>query len=296
MVVYRCDRCKKCFNRKCNYDDHINRKIPCEINLETKNKNEYFCNVCNKKFDRSDTLKRHINSQSHKNTKKIQTNNNNNNNYGDSININGNNNSTIINNKNYYFISPFGQEEINKLSIMEKFSTLLSPENPIVKIILVTNLDPNKPEYHNVGYTDLKSGYGIIFNEKTWEKKNINVVIDELLLTEKNDLSKIYFELNPFLSDADSKEIKEKLKNVENNVEPKMEHHIKSKNNLVTNLKTHFYNNQTLVKEAIKKSEISIEEMKNKNPESWMDRYDFENIDKQINLIKQKTICIYFIG
>jgi len=107
-------------------------------------------------------------------------------------------------------------------------------------------------------------------------------------MSKKNDLFKIYIELDPFLSDSDSKEIKEKLLNVENNVEPKLEQHFKSKNKLATNLKTYFFNGRALVHDAIKKSDTPIEEYKNKPTESWMDRYDLDDINKQINLKKQK--------
>lgn len=31
MVKYSCERCGKSFDRKCRYDEHINRKIPCRI-------------------------------------------------------------------------------------------------------------------------------------------------------------------------------------------------------------------------------------------------------------------------
>lgn len=129
--------------------------------------------------------------------KKLKTNNNKNNEIKHSkIKAKGN---VIVgnnNNNNYYYISPFGKEEINKLTIIEKMSILLSQENPIIEIILITNLNPDKPEYHNIGYTDLKSGYGIIFNGKTWERKEINIIINELLAAKKNDLFKIKLEIN----------------------------------------------------------------------------------------------------
>lgn len=294
MVTYICNRCGKYFNKKNKFDKHLNRTYMCQINKNhKKDVDEYFCNVCNKKYARQDTMNRHLKSKKHeinmktyKKVKKINIIN------GDTMNVNNNNinngDMIINNNKNYYFISPFGQEETKKLTSLEKISTLLSQENPIIEIILITNLNPKKPEYHNIGYTDIKSGYGIIFNGKTWERKEVNAMFNELLMTKKNDLFKIRLEISPFLSDEHKKIIEEKLQNVQNNVEPKLEHHIKSKNKLVTNIKTHFVNGRSIVKEAIKKSGVPIEKIPNEHPDSWIDEYDFDDIDKQLELINSK--------
>ena len=228
MVVYTCERCKKEFNKKNEYTRHLNKIYPCQINENTEKKklDEYFCDVCNKEYARLDTMNRHLESKKHKmNTimkmktnkkiKNIQINGDaKNSNSITANNVTANNGDVVINNNNnnnYYIISPFGQNEIDKLSTLEKISTLLSQENPIVEIILITNLNPNKPEYHNIGYTDLKSGYGVIFNGKTWERKEINVIINELMMTKKNDLFKIRIEISPFLSEEHKKIIEEKL-------------------------------------------------------------------------------------
>ncbi len=148
MVVYTCDRCDKCFNRKNKFDLHMNRIYPCKINKDKNETPEYFCELCNETYARLDTMNRHLKSKKHeinvntnKNIKKVNINKNNNKNG-----IMANNGDVIINkNKNYYFISPFGQEETKNLSSLEKISALLSEENPIIEIILITNLNPKKP-------------------------------------------------------------------------------------------------------------------------------------------------------
>ena len=67
MVSYTCGRCKKIFNQKCKYDEHINRKIPCIINNGPSNTlDEIYCDVCDKHFSRQDTLKKHLNTKTHK--------------------------------------------------------------------------------------------------------------------------------------------------------------------------------------------------------------------------------------
>ncbi len=65
------------------------------------------------------------------------------------------------------------------------------------------------------------------------------------------------------MSEEHKKLIEEKLQNVKDNVEPRLEHHVRSKGKLMTNIKTHFVNGKNIVQEAIKKSGASIEGIKN---------------------------------
>lgn len=86
------------------------------------------------------------------------------------------------------------------------------------------------------------------------------------------------------------------MQNVKDNVEPRLEHHVKSKGKLITNIKIHFYNGKNVVQEAIKKTGASIEGIKNENNKSWMNEYNFEEIEKQINLLKtKKDMAKYFL-
>ncbi len=292
MVIYTCDRCKKQFNQKCNYNDHVNRKILCDIVIENKecDNDEFYCNICNKYFSRSDALKRHLKSQLHKKNKSTQINNNSTKTNNGIINQIIGDKNVVINNKNYYFISPFGQEEIDDLTTEEKFAIFLSDDNPIIMIIVKTNLSQQKIQYHNIGYTNLNSGYGFIFNGESWEKKEIDSIMNDLLNSKRKDLLRIYTEIKDFLSENDSKNIENKLDNVGNNIEPKLIHHVKSKKKLVMNLKTHFYNNRTLVLDAIKNSGKPIVEnnskSNDKNNKSWNERYNIDDIDKKIKFKK----------
>ena len=73
MPTYKCERCLKEFDRKSQYDYHINKKFPCKINpqkstffpqnsTQTKSivETDLKCNYCGKVFSRSDSLNRHI--------------------------------------------------------------------------------------------------------------------------------------------------------------------------------------------------------------------------------------------
>ena len=327
MVKYICKRCKKNFEHKAAYDRHLNRKNKCEIkkfNSKTnKKEKDHYCKICDKKYSRKDALIQHKKTQLHKNNikknkmilgdqnKLINKGDKNNSIYGSRNNLikkkNFNNNNTTINNNNYY-ISPFGNEEISKLSTQDKIAILTSNDNPIITIILKTNLNPLIPEYHNVGYIDLKSGYGFIYNGETWEKKEIRTTMNNLLNLKGRDLKKIHGEVSKYLTSEHNKNILNILYDIDNILEPKHEYQIKSKKKLVTNLKTHFYNKRNLINEAIEKSGAPIMELENKydiNMQNVLkDGMTIEELDKILadnrrkakELAPKKEIAKYIIN
>jgi len=79
MVNYTCEKCNKEFNRKCNYLEHLNKKKPCRLIIETTNEppvtfkippninilddNINKCMYCGDIFTRKDVLKRHIDNR-----------------------------------------------------------------------------------------------------------------------------------------------------------------------------------------------------------------------------------------
>lgn len=85
MVVYKCERCNKEFDQKCNFRSHKNRKFPCKIvdqniainganepNIKdhmhtttgmivgSQKQKEYKCTYCNKLFAFRNSWKRHV--------------------------------------------------------------------------------------------------------------------------------------------------------------------------------------------------------------------------------------------
>ena len=62
---YICKRCTYSTNDKCNYEKHLNRKIPCNINRIHKNiinDKHFFCKECDHKFASNQSLTRHNNT------------------------------------------------------------------------------------------------------------------------------------------------------------------------------------------------------------------------------------------
>ncbi|XWV26675.1 hypothetical protein QJ857_gp0385 [Tupanvirus soda lake] len=247
MIEYKCNKCNKIFQKKSHLQDHLNRINPCNLK-----KQKIKCEYCNKMYSRTDTLNRHINTIHTDVIKKANIVN------AEHNNIHGNQNiyngDVTINNNNYFVLCPFSHEEIDKLSTDDILWIFGSDDNPIIMIVIKTNINPETKEYHNVGYTDLKSGHGYIFNGKTWIKKDIQSIINELLNSKQRDLLKIYNVIKDLLPEEERKLIENKLTDIKDSVEPKLEIHTRSKKRLITNLKNQLYNNRHLVCESIKKS------------------------------------------
>ena len=74
MVVYKCDKCEKVFDKKFNYDSHKSRKKPCKTNTNTtpkthqndtanlyaSDKSAYICKYCTHEFKYQRSLHRHL--------------------------------------------------------------------------------------------------------------------------------------------------------------------------------------------------------------------------------------------
>ena len=63
MVLYKCNRCGKEFNRKSNYNYHINRKRPCAPKFSKrslKNPPKFRCSNCDKLYTTKYNLNRHL--------------------------------------------------------------------------------------------------------------------------------------------------------------------------------------------------------------------------------------------
>nr|AEX62211.1 hypothetical protein mv_R6 [Moumouvirus Monve] len=218
MAIYTCGNCRKEFDRKSNYDRHLNRTKSCIKNSSgsktTKKVIDHICKSCSRIFSRKDSLTRHtkickgpiikkkVNKKNTSGKKNIVA--------IDSKNCNNNNN-----NKTYNIILNFGTSATNDLSRNDIISFLKSNTGVIEKFIEITNFNPNKPQHHNVYYPDIKSGYGIIYKDKKWTKKRIHEIVSKLLDSKVEDLNTIVNELSDCLNQKSINKIKNAIKDAD---------------------------------------------------------------------------------
>jgi hypothetical protein len=237
-MKYVCSRCKMIFYKKNDYERHLSRKIQCTQNNDKNLNNDLFCIFCDKKFNRKDKLQSHIkithsitndkvldklqnilitssnNNKSNNNKSNNNSNNKSNNKSNNNSHNNNDNHGNIITNNitnNYIKIIPFGKDGTDCLSFPEKMKVFSSETSPLETIIDLVNLNPEKPENHNVGVPDLKSAYGIIYDGKKWNAEKVTEIVNSVLATKKKDLTKIGEEIKNYVKDEKKKEINDHL-------------------------------------------------------------------------------------
>lgn len=231
MVRYVCERCKKIFYKKCDYDGHINRTNICDINdKDAELKDEIYKCKCDKRYSRKDALMRHI-KMSHDGNNEYDCSENNlvktknevniiNNNKGN-INNNTTNAKTItidnsVNNvkiihldkeSKYDGLRRFGEDGIDSLELDEKIKIFTGHYDPSTALILALNLNSDRPIHHNVGIMSDKTGYGIIYDGNTFISMKIDAIMDAILNSKERDLMDIYDEIKFALTVDETKEI-----------------------------------------------------------------------------------------
>jgi hypothetical protein len=215
MVEYNCDKCKKKFNHKTNYLNHINRKTSCIVD-ETEKESYYFCEFCDKKYNRKDNLTRHLktckikiqnestmteidklknelailkekieakeSSQINANAKNGNAVNNNH------SNINTQNNT---NNINIINILPFLEDDMSHLTKKDKKMIVKKCYESIPELIKKVNFNPDMPCNHNVYISNLKSGHGHVKSEKKWVMMKLDQLLDDFINKKRDDIEEI---------------------------------------------------------------------------------------------------------
>jgi hypothetical protein len=198
MVEYICKKCNRTFYRKFLFDQHKKRKTDCSGDLngsKTNKKIDHKCKKCKKNFSRKDSLDRHL-KICKGNITKIKGNDNVNMNGNENINgnINGNDNIKNINSSNSKITVNKDNMNLNiillnyppdKYSFVKDIGKILSSDNNLIlEIIKKTNVNKNKPQYHNIYYPDDKKSNGEIYNNNKWNIKQIDEIVN--LMIEKN--------------------------------------------------------------------------------------------------------------
>jgi len=213
----QCDKCGKQFTRKYELIRHQKSSCKSSKNSKSNKKNVFSCSYCKQSFNRRDNLSRHLKICKKKPISKISKKTNSDNTVvGDHhTNIGDNNNNVNINN-NYNIekkeeihihLHLFGKDGSD--SVITNIGELTNSNcNIFEKLLESVNFDPNKPQYHNVYCSDLKSGVGHVYEKDGWNTKCISEVLNKILDSKTSDIIKT-LELN---GDALNDKAKNKLK------------------------------------------------------------------------------------
>ncbi len=279
MTGISCDKCHKNFSSNYNLKRH---QIICVGGTKTNKKNSFKCEYCGNIFSRKDSLDAHINKKRCKEYEKIR------------IKINGNKNKTNINpidnstnvkivNSPVIKNSPinvnlivFGKDGIDSLTSKELFEMLRSDNNFYESLISMVNFNPDKPQHHNVYYSDMKAAYGKVYENKKWVDKKINEIINTLLDSKTEDLNEIIDEYGDCLSENSRKKIKETIENTDYSKPDR-------RKKLISYLKPILYNNRDMI---IKTRKI----FENNNTSPSLDDIDDETLE--LEKISQRKIEI----
>lgn len=161
---FECDKCKKTFTRKSNLTRHCASSCPYLSNDDMK---KFSCKHCGESFTRKYNLAKHIEMKNCKSRKKSKRNDK----------IEG--------------LVSFTTDGIDNLD-SEDIEAILDDENSVLyNIIVNVNLNPRKPQHHNILFDNHKSSYGQVFRDDSWVILLKNEILDALIAAKVRDLKKI---------------------------------------------------------------------------------------------------------
>ena len=240
MAKFKCDKCGYETNDKRYFDNHNNRKIPCFFNNaklhgNTKNTDktdDLICKHCDQSFSRHDSLMRHIKSQhatingDHNNANINSHNTTNTNNFYKPVTINQTN-----------IIIPFTDYNISDLTIFEQYKTLTSEVSPYTSILDHYNLNPNRPQYHNMHLGNINKTIMDVHDGTKWKKETIASTLNLLVPTHQELIGTLLNRFRIFLNiDA--------LKLIPHAIYYGSAENLKYYKIIVKEVKLHLYNNR----------------------------------------------------
>jgi uncharacterized C2H2 Zn-finger protein len=251
-----CEKCHKIFANKRNLLRHLNS---CKIGSKTNKQIKFKCKKCGRYFARKDSLTRHINTKicNKKKNNVIKGNKN------EQINAKNNANGIVTSasniikspNSNVYNVNliVFAKDGIKNISPKDLSQILKSNNNVIESIISNVNLNPQKPQHHNIYYSDTKSTYGEVYENNTWVRKKIDEILETLINAKIDDLNEILNDMGDFLN----KKSREKIRNAIENMDYTRPG---ARKKLKTYLKPILYNHKDMIIKTRKLTKEQIEE------------------------------------
>ena len=283
MYKYICDRCTYSTKDKRDFEKHLNRKIPCNINRKHKNiinDKRFFCKECDHEFASNQSLKRH-NKNFHNNKFVINGDVN-----GDINNININKQNNNIENQNINInitipeIVKYDYDDINDLTLYEQYLSLTSRESPYTALLDHINLNPSKNKYHNIKYKDIHKNTIDVYNGEKWVKELVNNAVANVIDSKRILIELISERFRIFIND---KAINLTSKAIYYGSGKKYYFHKK----VVQHMKIHLYNNRNNNEEP----DTDIPE--DRNDDIWWalsKKFDWKDVEKYINKMDKYEI------
>ena len=169
----------------------------------------------------------------------------------------------------------FSKDGIKCLNSKDYNKLFESNKHLIEELITQVNFNPDKPEHHNVYYPDLKSGYGIVYEDNKWISKKIDEILNTLLDAKVEDLNEILNDMGDFLNKKSRAKIKKAIENTNHDSIPPG-----SRKKLMKYIKTILYNNKDMI----------IKTRKLTKKQELIDKDIEEIIDNKKKVYKKKII------
>lgn len=246
MAKYSCPKCSYKTDKKDHYNDHLNRKIPCDTqptHNNVKGIKLHKCPECDKTFSRADSLKRHCKTyhtviNGNKNTVNYidnQTNIQTQNNIKTKKYINTQQINPIVINPIIY---KYNHNDINDLTLFEQFRSLTS-NSPYTTLLDFYNLNPNKPKYHNMSYTNINKNTMNVHDGEKWIKEIVASALSNVVDSHRLTILMIFFRFRIFLSAKATYLIPDAYYFGAKNIATLYFH-----KKIIKNIKLHLYNNR----------------------------------------------------
>lgn len=282
--LFVCNKCKQTFTRKQDFIRHKNRLTSCVNGSKTNKKLVVFsCEHCKKQFNRKDNMKRHAEGCSKK-KKKIKVKNIDS---TDIITTVGDNNLSFNKSPITINLVIYAKDGVKSLNYEELKKLLGSNENLVQGLIKIINLNPERPEHHNILYTDTKSSYGEVYENKTWIRKKIDEILEILIQAKIDDLNEILNDMKDFLNKKTRNKIKDTIENFDCSKPG-------ARKKLKTYLKPILYNHKDMIIKTRKLTKKQEEEIFKKEQyeaeiEAKIEEEQFELSKKKLKENKKNT-------
>lgn len=213
------------FDRISNCARHLERVNKCIPNSAINIEKKHICPYCKKEFTRNSGKTKHLLICEEKilkeSTKEIE-----------------------IENKPVITLHSLIKIDIEHIPQKEIVQILELDGNPLENLIKFINLNPDKPQFHNILYANLKSSYCDVY-EGRWIKRGLNSAVVDLI--NRKCCGLYYFQLERTLFFDIKKKICHDIKWVINYY---INYSKKEKNDLMRNVKALIYTDRNIIKKT----------------------------------------------